>query len=260
MLRLEKIIKDYKVADSYVHALKGIDLAFRSNEFVSILGPSGCGKTTLLNIIGGLDKYSSGDLFINGISTRNFKDKDWDVYRNHRIGFIFQSYNLIPHQTILGNVELALTIAGLSKEERTARAKRAIDRVGLAGQYSKKPNQLSGGQCQRVAIARALVNEPEILLADEPTGALDTQTSIQIMELIQEISKEKLVIMVTHNPDLAKQYSTRIVRLLDGQLISAVLAFLVNKFFKESLKAVQKDILALSFLFSTFSSLEVTTS
>ncbi len=220
MLRLEKIIKDYKVADSYVHALKGIDLAFRSNEFVSILGPSGCGKTTLLNIIGGLDKYSSGDLFINGISTRNFKDKDWDVYRNHRIGFIFQSYNLIPHQTILGNVELALTIAGLSKEERTARAKRAIDRVGLAGQYSKKPNQLSGGQCQRVAIARALVNEPEILLADEPTGALDTQTSIQIMELIQEISKEKLVIMVTHNPDLAKQYSTRIVRLLDGQLIS----------------------------------------
>ncbi len=220
MLRLEKIIKDYKVADSYVHALKGIDLAFRSNEFVSILGPSGCGKTTLLNIIGGLDKYSSGDLYINGISTRNFKDKDWDVYRNHRIGFIFQSYNLIPHQTILGNVELALTIAGLSKEERTARAKRAIDRVGLAGQYSKKPNQLSGGQCQRVAIARALVNEPEILLADEPTGALDTQTSIQIMELIQEISKEKLVIMVTHNPDLAKQYSTRIVRLLDGQLIS----------------------------------------
>lgn len=220
MLRLENIIKDYKVADSYVHALKGIDLAFRANEFVSILGPSGCGKTTLLNIIGGLDKYSSGDLYINGISTKNFKDKDWDIYRNHRIGFIFQSYNLIPHQTILGNVELALTIAGLSKEERISRAKQAIDRVGLAGQYDKKPNQLSGGQCQRVAIARALVNEPEILLADEPTGALDTQTSIQIMELIQEISKEKLVIMVTHNPDLAKQYSTRIVRLLDGQLIS----------------------------------------
>ncbi len=220
MLRLEKIIKDYKVADTYVHALKGIDLAFRKNEFVSILGPSGCGKTTLLNIIGGLDKYTSGDLYINGVSTKHFKDKEWDIYRNHRIGFIFQSYNLIPHQTILGNVELALTIAGLSKEERIERAKKAIDRVGLEGQYHKRPNQLSGGQCQRVAIARALVNEPEILLADEPTGALDTQTSIQIMELIQEISKEKLVIMVTHNPDLAKEYSTRIVRLLDGQLVS----------------------------------------
>ncbi len=220
MLRLENIKKDYKVADTYVHALKGISLAFRKNEFVSILGPSGCGKTTMLNIIGGLDKYSSGDLFINGRSTKEFKDNDWDVYRNHRIGFIFQSYNLIPHQTILGNVELALTIAGLSKEERITRAKKAIDRVGLEGQYNKKPNQLSGGQCQRVAIARALVNEPEILLADEPTGALDTQTSIQIMELIQEISKEKLVIMVTHNPDLAKQYSTRIVRFLDGELLS----------------------------------------
>lgn len=220
MLRLENIIKDYKVADTYVHALKGINLAFRKNEFVSILGPSGCGKTTMLNIIGGLDKYTSGDLFINGKSTKDFKDKDWDIYRNHRIGFIFQSYNLIPHQTILGNVELALTIAGLTKEERIERAKKAIDRVGLEGQYSKHPNQLSGGQCQRVAIARALVNEPEILLADEPTGALDTQTSIQIMELIKEISKEKLVIMVTHNPDLAKQYSTRIVRLLDGELVT----------------------------------------
>ena len=220
MLRLENIVKDYKVADTYVHALKGISLAFRANEFVSILGPSGCGKTTMLNIIGGLDKYTSGDLFINGRSTKNFKDRDWDIYRNHRIGFIFQSYNLIPHQTILGNVELALTIAGLSKEERIERAKKAIDRVGLEGQYNKKPNQLSGGQCQRVAIARALVNEPEILLADEPTGALDTQTSVQIMDLIKEISKEKLVIMVTHNPDLAQQYSTRIVRLLDGQLIS----------------------------------------
>ncbi|MDE7213958.1 MAG: ABC transporter ATP-binding protein, partial [Anaeroplasmataceae bacterium] len=220
MLRLENIKKDYKVADTYVHALKGVSLAFRRNEFVSILGPSGCGKTTMLNIIGGLDKYSSGDLFINGKSTKDFKDKDWDVYRNHRIGFIFQSYNLIPHQTILGNVELALTIAGLPKEERIKRAKKAIDRVGLEGQYNKRPNQLSGGQCQRVAIARALVNEPEILLADEPTGALDTQTSIQIMELIKEISQEKLVIMVTHNPDLAKQYSTRIVRLLDGELVT----------------------------------------
>ncbi|MDE6406980.1 MAG: ABC transporter ATP-binding protein/permease [Anaeroplasmataceae bacterium] len=220
MLRLENIIKDYKVADTYVHALKGINLAFRENEFVSILGPSGCGKTTMLNIIGGLDKYTSGDLFINGKSTKDFKDRDWDIYRNHRIGFIFQSYNLIPHQTILGNVELALTIAGLTKEERIERAKKAIDRVGLEGQYNKHPNQLSGGQCQRVAIARALVNEPEILLADEPTGALDTQTSIQIMELIKEISQEKLVIMVTHNPDLAKQYSTRIVRLLDGELVT----------------------------------------
>ncbi len=220
MLRLENIKKDYKVADTNVHALKGISLAFRKSEFVSILGPSGCGKTTMLNIIGGLDKYSSGDLYINGISTKDFKDKDWDIYRNHRIGFIFQSYNLIPHQTILGNVELALTIAGLSKEERIEKAKKAIDRVGLKGQYNKHPNQLSGGQCQRVAIARALVNEPEILLADEPTGALDTQTSIQIMELIKEISKEKLVIMVTHNPDLAEKYSSRIVRLLDGEVLS----------------------------------------
>ena len=220
MLRLKKIVKDYLVADTKVHALKGIDLSFRRNEFVSILGPSGCGKTTLLNIVGGLDKYTSGDLYINGRSTKEFKDRDWDVYRNHRIGFIFQSYNLIPHQTILGNVELALTIAGLSKEERIKKAKKAIDRVGLEGQYYKKPNQLSGGQCQRVAIARALVNEPEILLADEPTGALDTVTSVQIMDLIKEISKEKLVIMVTHNPDLAEQYSSRIVRLLDGQVLS----------------------------------------
>ena len=220
MLKLKDIKKDYKVADSYVHALKGINLVFRKNEFVSILGPSGCGKTTLLNIIGGLDKYTSGDLSINGKSTKEFKDSDWDVYRNHRIGFVFQSYNLIPHQTVLGNVELALTIAGLSKEERIKRAKNAIDRVGLKDQYNKKPNQLSGGQCQRVAIARALVNEPDILLADEPTGALDTQTSIQIMELIKEISNEKLVIMVTHNPDLANQYSSRIVRLLDGLVVS----------------------------------------
>lgn len=219
MLRLKKIVKNYQVADMKVEALKGINLAFRQNEFVSILGPSGCGKTTLLNIIGGLDKYTSGDLIISGKSTKDFKESDWDVYRNHRIGFVFQSYNLIPHQTILGNVELALTIAGISKEERQKRAKAALDRVGLKGQYNKKPNQLSGGQCQRVAIARALVNEPDILLADEPTGALDTQTSIQIMDLIKEIAEEKLVIMVTHNPELAEKYSTRIVRLLDGEVI-----------------------------------------
>ncbi len=220
MLRLKNITKDYRVAGQDVPALKGINLSFRSSEFVSILGPSGCGKTTTLNIIGGLDHYTDGDLFIGGKSTKLFKDRDWDVYRNHRIGFIFQSYNLIPHQTILGNVELALTIAGVSKEERTARAKKAIDRVGLQGQYYKRPNQLSGGQCQRVAIARALVNEPDILLADEPTGALDTQTSVQIMDLIKDISKDKLVIMVTHNPDLAEKYSTRIIRLLDGQVQS----------------------------------------
>ncbi len=218
MLRLVNVTKNYKVADSEVLALKGINLNFRKNEFVSILGPSGCGKTTMLNIIGGLDKYTTGDLFIGGVSTKNFKDHDWDVYRNHKIGFVFQSYNLIPHQTILGNVELALTISGMGKKERQERAKRALDKVGLKGQYNKKPNQLSGGQCQRVAIARALVNEPSILLADEPTGALDTTTSEQIMELIKEISKEKLVIMVTHNPDIAKRYSTRIVRLLDGEL------------------------------------------
>lgn len=219
MLKLENIKKNYQVADTTVEALKGINLCFRKNEFVSILGPSGCGKTTMLNIIGGLDKYTSGDLVINGVTTKKFKDRDWDVYRNHRVGFIFQSYNLIPHQTVLGNVELALTIAGLPKAERIARAKKALDRVGLANQYYKRPNQLSGGQCQRVAIARALVNEPEILLADEPTGALDTQTSIQIMELIKEIASEKLVIMVTHNPELAEKYSSRIVRLLDGEVI-----------------------------------------
>ena len=220
MLKLEKIVKVYSSGDTAVEALKGVSLNFRANEFVSILGPSGCGKTTLLNIIGGLDKYTSGDLIINGVSTKEFSDRDWDIYRNHRVGFIFQSYNLIPHQTVLENVELALTIAGLEKDERVARAKKALDRVGLEGLYNKKPNQMSGGQCQRVAIARALVNEPEILLADEPTGALDTTTSVQIMELIKEISKEKLVIMVTHNPEIAEQYSTRIVRLLDGEVSS----------------------------------------
>lgn len=218
MLRLENITKVYASKDMEVHALKGISLAFRKSEFVSILGPSGCGKTTLLNILGGLDHYTSGDLFIEGISTKDYDDHDWDIYRNHRIGFIFQSYNLIPHENILENVELALTIAGVSKEEREQKAKAALDRVGLQDMYKKMPNQLSGGQCQRVAIARALVNEPDILLADEPTGALDSTTSVQIMDLIREISKEKLVIMVTHNPEIAEKYSTRIVRLLDGKI------------------------------------------
>ena len=220
MLKLANITKDYEVADTKVRALKGLNIAFRENEFVSVLGPSGCGKTTLLNIVGGLDRCTSGDLSIFGKSTKEYKDRDWDVYRNHRIGFIFQTYNLIPHQSVLGNVELALTIAGMGKEERTRKAKAALDKVGLSDQYFKKPNQLSGGQCQRVAIARALVNDPEILLADEPTGALDTKTSRQIMDLIKEIAKERLVIMVTHNPELAEEYSTRIIRLLDGELVS----------------------------------------
>ncbi len=219
MLRLKNITKDYKVADNVVHALQGVTLNFRKNEFVSVLGQSGCGKTTLLNIIGGLDHYTSGDLEICGKSTKAYKDRDWDVYRNHRIGFVFQSYNLIPHQTVLGNVELALTIAGVSKTERRERAKLALEKVGLGNELHKRPNQLSGGQMQRVAIARALVNNPEILLADEPTGALDTATSLQIMELIREIAGERLVIMVTHNPEIAEQYSTRIVKLQDGLVV-----------------------------------------
>lgn len=218
MLKLENIVKDYKVADTVVHALKGVSLSFRKNEFVSILGHSGCGKTTLLNIIGGLDHYTSGDLIIRGKSTKNYTDKDWDSYRNHSIGFVFQSYNLIPHQTVLGNVELALTLSGISAAERKERARQALVRVGLTDHLDKKPNQLSGGQMQRVAIARALVNDPEILLADEPTGALDTETSVQIMDLIKEIAGERLVIMVTHNPELAEKYSTRIVRLTDGEI------------------------------------------
>ena len=219
MLKLENIVKDYKVADTVVHALKGVSLSFRKNEFVSVLGHSGCGKTTLLNIIGGLDHYTSGDLVIRGTSTKNYNDKDWDAYRNHSIGFVFQSYNLIPHQTVLGNVELALTLSGISAAERKERARQALVRVGLEEHIDKKPNQLSGGQMQRVAIARALVNDPEILLADEPTGALDSDTSVQIMDLIKEIAGERLVIMVTHNPELAQQYSTRIVRLTDGVVV-----------------------------------------
>ena len=219
MLKLENIKKDYLSGDTKVEALKGISIKFRKSEFVSILGQSGCGKTTLLNIIGGLDRYTSGDLMINGKSTKKFKNKDWDAYRNYSIGFVFQSYNLIPHQTVLSNVELALTISGVSKKERRQKAIKALEDVGLKEQIHKKPNQLSGGQMQRVAIARALVNNPDIILADEPTGALDTKTSVQIMEILKEISKEKLIIMVTHNPDLAEKYSNRIVKILDGLII-----------------------------------------
>ena len=219
ILELKDIKKDYKLADNVVPALKGVSMAFRHNEFVSILGPSGCGKTTMLNIIGGLDQYTSGDLIIKGQSTKKFKGGDWDTYRNHSIGFVFQGYNLMPHLSVLGNVELALTLAGISSKERKQRAMAVLERVGLKNECKKRPNQLSGGQMQRVAIARALVNNPEILLADEPTGALDSKTSVQIMELIKEISKERLVIMVTHNTELAEKYSSRIIKLLDGKVI-----------------------------------------
>ncbi len=225
MLELIDIKKDYQAAGGPVHALRGISVRFRRNEFVSILGASGCGKTTLLNIIGGLDQYTSGDLLIEGVSTKQYKDRDWDTYRNHSIGFIFQSYHLIPHQTILQNVELALTIAGVDKEERRARAEEALKKVGLGDKIKNRPNQLSGGQAQRVAIARALINDPEILLADEPTGALDSKTSVQIMELLKEISRDRLVIMVTHNPELAEKYSTRIIRLVDGEVVDDTMPF-----------------------------------
>ena len=218
MLTLKSITKDYLAGDMSVHALRGVSISFRESEFVSVLGPSGCGKTTLLNIIGGLDKYTEGDLIINGRSTKEYGDKDWDTYRNHSIGFVFQTYNLIPHQSVLANVELALTISGVSRAERRERAVRVLEKVGLGDQLYKKPNQMSGGQMQRVAIARALINDPDILLADEPTGALDSETSVQIMELLKEIAQDKLVVMVTHNPDLAERYSTRIVRLLDGEV------------------------------------------
>jgi putative ABC transport system permease protein len=220
MLELKNIKKDYEMGEEKVHALKGINLKFRNSEFVSILGSSGCGKTTLLNIIGGLDKYTSGDLIVNSESTKDFKDSDWDYYRNYSVGFVFQSYNLIPHQTVLSNVEMALTISGYSKEEKRKKAIKALKDVGLSDHINKKPNQLSGGQMQRVAIARAIVNDPDIILADEPTGALDTETSIQIMNLLKKISKDKLIIMVTHNPELAEKYSTRIVKLVDGKVTS----------------------------------------
>mgnify|MGYP000932882996 CR=1 FL=1 len=219
MLKIKNITKNYYVGDNTIEALKGINIEFRKSEFVSILGPSGCGKTTLLNIVGGLDRYTSGDLIINGVSTKDFSDYDWDSYRNHSIGFVFQSYNLINHQNVLTNVELALTLSGISKSERKKRAIEALKSVGLEDQIYKRPNQLSGGQMQRVAIARALVNNPEIILADEPTGALDSETSAQIMDILKEISKDRLIIMVTHNPDISKKYSTRIIRLLDGEVI-----------------------------------------
>lgn len=216
MLQLKQLCKQYKTGDLVQTALDHISLNLRDNEFVAILGPSGSGKTTMLNIIGGLDRYDSGDLIINGISTRRYTDRDWDSYRNHTIGFVFQNYNLIPHQNILSNVELALTISGISKSERRERAKAALEKVGLGNQLHKKPNQMSGGQMQRVAIARALINNPDILLADEPTGALDSETSIQVMELLKEVAKDRLVVMVTHNPELAEEYATRIIRLKDG--------------------------------------------
>jgi len=220
MLELKNIVKDYSAGDARVEALRGVDLEFGDSEFAAILGPSGCGKTTLLNIIGGLDRYTSGDLVIRGKSTKQFTERDWDTYRNHSVGFVFQSYNLIPHQTVLSNVELALTLSGVSREERRRRAAEALEKVGLGDQLKKKPNQLSSGQMQRVAIARALVNNPEVLLADEPTGALDSETSIQVMEILRQVAKDRLVIMVTHNPELADQYATRIIRLLDGKIVS----------------------------------------
>ena len=220
MLQIKQISKKYVTGNLTQIALDQVSLNLRDNEFVAILGPSGSGKTTLLNIIGGLDRYDSGDLIINGISTKKYKDRDWDSYRNHTIGFVFQSYNLIPHQTLLANVELALTISGISKTKRKQKALEALRKVGLEKQCHKKPSQLSGGQMQRVAIARALVNDPDILLADEPTGALDTQTSIQVMDLLKEVAKDRLVVMVTHNPELAQEYASRIVNLKDGKIIS----------------------------------------
>ena len=229
MLQIQDISKEYRTENLVQKALDHVSLNLRDNEFVAILGPSGSGKTTLLNIIGGLDRYDSGDLIIRGISTRQYKDRDWDSYRNHTVGFVFQSYNLIPHQTILSNVELALTISGIGKKERRKRAVEALEQVGLGKHINKRPNQLSGGQMQRVAIARALVNDPDILLADEPTGALDSETSIQVMELLQQVAKDRLVVMVTHNPELARQYATRIVVLKDGTIRSDTDPFVVKE-------------------------------
>ncbi|MCD7956369.1 MAG: ABC transporter ATP-binding protein/permease [Lachnospiraceae bacterium] len=242
MLELKSIKKDYLSGENTVHALKGIDLKFRSSEFVAILGPSGCGKTTMLNIIGGLDQYTEGDLIINGISTKKYKDRDWDTYRNHSIGFVFQTYNLIPHQTVLRNVELALTLAGVSKTERRERAKAALEEVGLGNQLHKRPNEMSGGQMQRVAIARALINNPDIILADEPTGALDTETSVQVMEILKKISKDRLIIMVTHNPELAERYSSRTIRMLDGEITSDSMPLTAEEIEYEQRKDHQENV------------------
>ena len=257
MLRLENIVKVYETGDNKVVALNGVNIDFRKNEFVSILGPSGCGKTTMLNIIGGLDQYTTGDLVIEGKSTKDFGDGDWDSYRNHSIGFVFQSYNLIPHQTVLKNVELALTLSGVSPSERKQKAIAALKSVGLDDQINKKPNQLSGGQMQRVAIARALVNNPEILLADEPTGALDTQTSIQVMEILKEVAKDRLVIMVTHNPDLANEYSTRIIKVLDGKVISDSNPYVIENFSKKVVTKKEKKKKKVSMSFFTALSLSL---
>ena len=251
MLKLNNIKKNYETGNESVKALKGISIEFRENEFVSILGPSGCGKTTLLNIIGGLDHYTSGDLIIDGISTKKYKDRDWDTYRNHRIGFVFQNYNLISHQTVLSNVELALTLSGVDKQTRRKKAIEVLEKVGLKDQMHKKPNQMSGGQMQRVAIARALVNDPDILLADEPTGALDTKTSVQIMEILKEISKDRLIIMVTHNPDLAEKYSTRIINLLDGEVTSDSKPYSSKKEEKEKIKEEKRKAKKTSMSFLT---------
>ncbi len=240
MLQLKNIKKNYESGEEIVKALKGINIEFRESEFVAILGPSGCGKTTLLNIIGGLDHYTSGDLIIDGISTKKYKDRDWDTYRNHRIGFVFQNYNLITHQSVLSNVELALTLSGVDKKTRRKKAIEVLEKVGLKDQMHKKPNQMSGGQMQRVTIARALVNDPDILLADEPTGALDTKTSIQIMEILKEISKDRLIIMVTHNPDLAEKYATRTINLLDGEITSDSRAYNSKKEIKEKKETGKK--------------------
>ncbi len=250
MLEIKNITKDYTAGNDVVHALRDVSICFRESELVSVLGHSGCGKTTLLNIIGGLDQYTSGDLVINGKSTKQFKARDWDTYRNHSVGFIFQSYNLIPHQTVLSNVELALTLSGVSKSERRQRAKEALEKVGLGDQLNKRPNQMSGGQMQRVAIARALVNDPDILLADEPTGALDSETSVQIMELVKEIARDRLVIMVTHNPELAEKYSTRIVKLLDGRIVGDTMPF-DGKTEEEKKPAVNKGKKKTSMSFAT---------
>ena len=252
MLEIKNITKVYKTADLEQKALDNVSIQFRESEFVSILGQSGSGKTTLLNIIGGLDNYTTGDLIINGISTKKYKDRDWDTYRNHSIGFVFQSYNLIPHQTALSNVELALTLSGVSKDERRKRAIEVLRKVGLESHMNKKPNQMSGGQMQRIAIARALINDPDILLADEPTGALDSETSIQIMELLKEIAKEKLVIMVTHNPEIANRYSTRIVKLLDGRIVDdsnpVIEELVVDKEKKEETKKKRYRKTSMSFM------------